>query len=74
MPRAPSKGRSIAPTEESEVPLQVTTPKRVKQALDLMSAKHGRTRRALVLETFRGVAVAVSDIDIAGSRGRKSGD
>lgn len=71
MPRALSKGRSIEPADEPEVPLQVTIPKRVKRALDLKSVETGRTRRALVLEALRGLGVAVSDDDIAGRRGAK---
>ena len=71
MSRAPSKGRSVEPPGEPEVPLQVTIPKRVKRALDLKSVETGRTRRALVLEGLREVGVAVSDDDIAGRRGAK---
>jgi hypothetical protein len=69
--RAPSKGRSLEPAGEPEVPLQVTIPKRVKRALDLKSVETGRTRRALVLEALRGVGVTVSDDDVAGRRGAK---
>ena len=57
--------------EESEVPLQVTVPRKVKHALDLASVETGRTRRALVLEALRGVGVAVTDEDIAGRRGMR---
>ncbi len=71
MSRAPSKGRSLEPAGEPEVPLQVTIPKRVKRALDLKSVETGRTRRALVLEALRGVGVTVSDDDVAGRRGAK---
>lgn len=57
--------------EEPEVPLQVTVPKHVKHALDIMSVECGKTRRALVLEALRGVGLEVSDHDIAGRRGAK---
>lgn len=52
MPRAPSKGRRVE-SAEPEVPLQVTIPKRVTQALDLKSVETGRTRRALVLQSVQ---------------------
>ena len=61
----------VAEQAESEVPLQVTVPRRIKHALDLASVKTGRTRRALVLEALRGVGVTVTDEDIAGRRGNK---
>ena len=56
----------------SEVPLQVTVPRRIKHDLDLASVKTGRTRRALVLEALRGIGVTVTDEDIAGRRGSKT--
>jgi hypothetical protein len=65
------KSKVIEQTE-SEVPLQVTVPRKVKHALDLASVKTGRTRRALVLEALRGVGVTVTDEDIAGRRGMKT--
>lgn len=63
---------NAAEQAESEVPLQVTVPRKIKHALDLASVKTGRTRRALVLEALRGVGVAVTDEDIAGRRGLKT--
>jgi hypothetical protein len=56
----------------SEVPLQITVPRRVKQALALKAAETGRTRRQLVLEGLREVGVEISDEEIAGRRGKKS--
>ncbi len=73
MPKGGGKANTDAPTQEPEVPLQVTIPKRVKRALDLRSVETGRTRRALVLEALRGVGVSVTDDDIAGRRGVKKG-
>ena len=65
---APNRGTV---TNEPEVPLQVTVPKRVKRAFDLKAVETGRTRRALVLEALREVGVPVTDDDIAGRRGGK---
>jgi hypothetical protein len=56
---------------ESEVPLQITVPPKVKRAIDLKSVETGRTRRALILEALRGVGIDISDGDIAGRRGDK---
>lgn len=53
----------------SEVPLQITVPPKVKRAIDLKSVETGRTRRALVLEALRGVGIDITDDDIAGRRG-----
>ncbi len=71
MPTGRGTPKAAAPTDEPEVPLQVTIPKRVKRALDLRSVETGRTRRALVLEALREVGVTVTDDDIAGRRGAK---
>jgi hypothetical protein len=54
---------------DSEVPLQITVPPKIKRAIDLKSVETGRTRRALVLEALRGVGIDITDDDIAGRRG-----
>ncbi|GAA0317950.1 hypothetical protein GCM10009087_30420 [Sphingomonas oligophenolica] len=78
MPAAYMRGMGMAKSAsaagnraDSEVPLQITVPPKVKRAIDLKSVETGRTRRALVLEALRGAGIEITDDDIAGRRGGK---
>ena len=64
-------GNASGKRAESEVPLQITVPPKVKRAIDLKSVETGHTRRALVLEALRGIGIDITDDDIAGRRGGK---
>lgn len=64
MPSRPSQK-----SDADEVHLQVTVPRRVKQALDMKAAETGRTKRSIVLDALRGAGFDVTDAEVAGRRG-----
>ena len=49
-----------------EVSLQVTTPPRVKQQLDVHAAQTGRTKRTVVLEALRSYGFELTDREVIG--------
>ncbi len=60
-----------APTEDREVPLQVTIPKHVRRQLDRLVFEREETMRALILRAVRSLGIEVSDDELKDRRGRR---
>jgi hypothetical protein len=68
--------RRIAPAVvaqgETEVPLQVLIPARIREELGIMMARErGSSLRSLILRAVRSLGIEVTDEEIRGKRGRK---
>lgn len=62
---------AVAVKDESEVPLQVLIPARVREELGIMVAKErGASLRSLILRAVRGLGIEVTEEEIRGKRGR----
>jgi hypothetical protein len=58
-------------TQDREVPLQITIPRRVRRQLDRLAFEREETLRAVILRAVRSLGVEVSDDDLKDRRGRR---
>jgi len=63
----------IVMTDDTEVPLQVLVPAHIREQLGIMAAKERVSLRSLILRGIRGLGIEVTEEEIKGKRGRRSG-
>jgi hypothetical protein len=61
-----------AVTEDREVPLQITIPRRVRRQLDCLAFEREETLRAVILRAVRSLGVEVADDELKDKRGRRT--
>ena len=71
LPLSRPAARPAPPTQDREVPLQITIPRRIRRQLDRLAFEREETLRAVILRAVRSLGVEVSDDDLKDRRGRR---
>ena len=70
-PAPPPPRPETASTDDREVALQITIPRRVRRQLDRLAFEREETLRAVILRAVRSLGVEVDDDELKDKRGRR---